>query len=235
MKTMIRSTVISTVIAFLIASPVGAASIVEWVFVGTTTSSPSGSPSEFNSVPFANDLSFEFRILLDSMGSHFSGPEFFFGAGPGAVLQGSVLIAGDALPVKVPIISVDYFTQCVSSVHCDETQSDFLGRFLTVVDLQIPNVPSVSKQGLPLTPPFAVLLTPLELGPLGPLAPMPGSPGAFSDDILEIVGPNGLHVFGKVTAFTAVVLPEGGSTLLFLASALVALAFLWRRYKGSAS
>jgi len=71
---------------------------------------------------------------------------------------------------------------------------------------------------------------PFALAPIAGTAPRPdGAPGLFSDDVLEIVGPN-LLVFGQVTLFTATV-PEVGSTLAFLASGLVTLGFLWRRYK----
>jgi hypothetical protein len=55
MKTMI----LSTVIAFLITSPVHAVPLT-WLFSGTTNS-----PSEFNGAPIGN-LDYELRIFLDT-------------------------------------------------------------------------------------------------------------------------------------------------------------------------
>jgi hypothetical protein len=222
-----RTMILAVVTSFVIASPVHAAPIT-WFFFGTTT----GSSSEFNGVPIEKGLDFEFRILLDTnivgiIGDR-SLPEIQFKGG-----EGEVEIAGQVLPVKVPIDFVEYFARCVDFLHCDETKPDFAGREVTGVEF----VSQVGKQGLLFSSPIAFLRTPFELSHLGPIGrsnPTPGGPGF--DENFEIEGPNGLHVFGKVTQFaaaaSAAAIPEGGSTLLFLASALVALGFLQRRYKG---
>lgn len=67
----------------------------------------------------------------------------------------------------------------------------------------------------------------LHLGPIAPTAPSSGG--------LQFVGPNGLSVFGAVDTFSAMAVPEAGSSALFLTSALVVLGLLRWRYKGSAS
>jgi hypothetical protein len=236
MKTMI----LSTVIAFLIASPVQAAPIT-WFFFGTTTSLPTddpsilnGKPSMFNGVPVTAGSAFQFRILLDTLspGRHTlsASAEVIFDPVIGADWMGLLAIGGSVLPVD-PIPSVEYFTRCVDQIFCNETKSDFKGREVTGINIEWHN--DAAKQGISFVRPIETLATaPFELGPIGASIPRQDLGGGKFDDILEFEGPN-LLVFGKVDLFAAAssveAIPEGGSTLLFLTSALVALGFLRRR------
>jgi len=77
------------------------------------------------------------------------------------------------------------------------------------------------------------------------LGPIPATQPNTNQDI-AFGGPNPLSVTGEVSCFSAFFsatpnnamctsTPEGGSAALFLILALIPVAFLWRRYKRSAS
>jgi hypothetical protein len=207
MKTMI----LSTVIAFLITSPVHAVPLT-WVFSGETL--PNSAFIDQNDV--VRDISgrsFRFLIFLDTgLPGTEAEAEVLFGSQQRAAVQ----IAGLGVLPVVPIEFVEYLRTGTGGVSFVDFK----------LDAPFP------KQGLQFVPPIQT--NPLELGPIAGIAPKSdGAPGLFSDDILEIPGPN-LFVVGQVTLFTARV-PEDGSTALFLTSALVALGLLRWRYKGSAS
>jgi hypothetical protein len=199
-----KTIILSTVIAFLIASPVHAVPIT-WIFRGTT-----GSNSEFPgppSVPIKEGLGFEMRILLDT--TTLGEP---LGGGLAEVSFGSALAVIDietfsSLPMHFGL--VEYF------------------------------VTNGAVTGIVLNEPFSAIAFDSSLTTetivLRPIAPTEPT----ADNLLdEIVGPNNLFSLRdtKVATFSAVRgVSEGGSTTLFLTSALVALGLLRWRYKGSAS
>jgi hypothetical protein len=199
MKTMI----LSTVIAFLIASPVHAIPL-EWRISGTTESS-----SVFRGDPIEN-LNFALLIFLDTdfMGTRHLGPPEWEFPGGNALL---VIDTRGAIAVN-RVGSVTYFGDTlISSIEFVQEGVGAIQLFLFEPDI-------LSQDFLP---------PDRRLGPIEPIM----SPHVFGT--VMFFGPD-LSVVGQVTRFSAEV-PEGGSTALLLTSGLVALGFLRRRYKGSAS
>ncbi|HEU5248004.1 MAG TPA: hypothetical protein VFU09_13020 [Candidatus Udaeobacter sp.] len=157
------------------------------------------SPSVFNGTPIVG-LPFELRIFLDT---NLVGTTF---DGLSDVFfdgphQGEVEIATlGVLPVS--FTDVEYFAPSLAFVT--GVQFTQFGKSFILF-------------------PSSISSDPLHLTPIAPTAPI------ASSDTVEVLGPNGLDVFGKVATFSATTVPEAGSTALLLTSALVTLGFLRRR------
>jgi hypothetical protein len=216
-----KAMILSTILVLVIASPVHATPLT-WIFTGMTLP---------NSSFMGNDISgktFQLQIFLDTdfVGTQAPQPaEWFFRCAPVPVpcppVIGQVII-----PLDPPLPSVFALNPFVVIEYFATT-----GLFISFVDLQ--QFPGSGKQFINFDPPIDsvdFLLVPARLGPIAPRAPS-------TIDTLEFVGPD-LFVRGQVTEFSAVLgvpgLPEP-STAMLLTSGLVALGFLWRRYKGSAT
>jgi hypothetical protein len=203
MKTMI----VSTVIAFFIASPVHAVPLT-WLFSGTTGAScatfSGPATCEFNGISIGS-AHFDLRIFLDTdlPAMTFGGLADVFFGGPH---QGDVSIATLGVPpVPVaPFSNVQYFGRtAVTGVQYNEP-------FFSGILFASP----ISNDSM-------------HLGPIAPTTPT-------VDNTLDFLLSNGIIVSGQVTTFSAQLVPEG-STALLLTSGLIAFGFLRRRYKRSAS
>jgi len=194
-----RTMILALVISFVFASPVHASPLT-WLFSGTTRAS-----SQFNGMPVGGEQ-FELRIFLDTnlVGMKVPGLADVFFGGP---RQGEVAIDTlGVLPLNA-FLNVQYFAggpgDSVTGVQYVESLAGFSG-------IQFGSPISTDS---------------LHLGPIAPTTPK----APF--DTLSLSGPNGLIVSGEVTTFSAVAtaVPEGGSTALFLTSALIASWLLWHR------
>ena len=184
------------VFALVMISSPAHAAPLTWLFTGTTN--PSG---QFNGMSIEG-LGYELRIFLDTdlPSMTFGALSDVFFAGPH---QGEVAIATiGVLPVN-PFSNVQYFAP---------------GLGTTVTGVQY-----VQGMFSGIMFPSSISSDPFHLGPIPATAPAFGG--------ISFVGPNGLSVLSsQVTTFSAVesatAVPEGGSTALFLACALMTLCAL---------
>jgi hypothetical protein len=194
-----KRTILLIATSFLIGSSLHAVPLT-WRFTGTTSSS-----SEFNGLPIAQGLNYEFRIFLDTdlvgVPDNMGNPEVTF-LGPH---QGEVEINTLGVLAVDPILFVQYFA---------------LGGLVTEVIFYNPEFNFIQFDS-------SISGDSLHLGPIAPTAPNP----LFNT--INVFGPNGLSLEGAVVnTFSATTgpttVPEGGSTALLLTSALVVLGFLRR-------
>ena len=210
-----KKVILAVVTSLVIASPVHA-SPLEWAFFGTVTG-----PSEYHGTPIAGQ-DFELRIFLDTNveGVPSRTGEVNF---PGA--PGEVKIVG-LDPIALTFSRVAYQVTCKDANFCLPDNPLFRG--FNVIGVFYDQV-GVFSGTIKFDAPIASLdAAPFHLAPIAPHMPSPEA------NILRFVlpdGPTGLFVGATVRTFAA---PEGGSVLLFLTVALVALGFLRRRRRGSA-
>jgi hypothetical protein len=185
--------------SFLIATSLPAVPLM-WIFSGTTSAS-----SQYNGNSIGG-LAFELRIFLDTnlVANDPMGLADVFFPGPH---QGEVQIATlGVLPLN-QFGNVQYFAPSGLVTGVQFNQPAFS-------DIMFDSVISTDS---------------LHLTPIAPIAP------SASNNTLQsgLFGPNGLFFGGVVNLFSAVLgpapVPEGGSTVLLLASALLALGVLRRR------
>jgi hypothetical protein len=191
-----KRTILLMATSLLIASSLHAIPLT-WRFSGTTNSS-----SEFNGMPIAEGLNYEFRIFLntDLVGVKDDGnPEVSF-FGPH---QGEVEIETLGVLSVDPILFVQYFA---------------LGGLVTDVIFYNPGFKDIHFDSI-------ISSDSMHLTPIAPT-----EPNAFFNNTINVEGPNGLFLFGEVVnTFSATTVPEGGSSALLLTSGLVALGSLRRR------
>jgi hypothetical protein len=196
-----RMMTFSLVALFLIVSPLHADPLV-WTFTGTTAPG-----SQFGGGMLQVGLRLELRIFLDTSLVGFPNPPGFpqtevtFG-GP---FSGEVDI--ETLPVRLPLDSF-------SSV---QTFGSITNNVLSGAIFRQPSFNDV------LFDPFS---TDIRF-----LTPIPPRMTTTNNGLSGVTGPGGLFVNATVNTFSAVLVPEGGSTAVFLTSGLAALAGLLRPQK----
>jgi hypothetical protein len=215
--------ILSTVIALLIASPAHASPLT-WFFFGTVTG-----PSEYHGTPIAGH-SFELQIFLDTdlVGFHLDGSsEVSFSGGPS---MGEVKITG-LDPIGLTFSRAAYSTTCkdANANFCQPNTNPALFRGLNVVGVFYDQSAGPFSGSIKFDAPIASLdAVPFHPAPIERHTPSP----EFNGLVFRLPDGNGVTVSARVSTFAA---PEGGSALLFLTLALMALGFLRLRYKRSVS
>jgi hypothetical protein len=217
-ETTMKTMILSTVVALFIVSPVYAVPL-EWRISGTTLSN-SGFIDKNDVLIDISGRVFTLRMSLDT---DFVGTdertEFSFSARQNGQVDFGARIEIGTLG-SLPVNGFSFVEYSLTPIPGDVASIN--------LPSQEPQLPG-QKQFLFFDPDIHSddFQSMQRLGPIGPIM----SPHVSGT--LTFLGPN-LLVHGQVTSFSAEV-PEGGSTALLLTSGLVALGFLWRRYKGSVS
>jgi len=196
-----KRTILLIATSFLITSFLHAVPLT-WRFSGTTSSS-----TEFNGMPLAEGLNYEFRIFLDTdlIGVKDNGnPEVsFFGPHQGEVEIDTLGV----LPVD-QIAYVQYFA---------------LGGLVTDVIFYNPDFNDIQFDSV-------ISGDSMHLGPIPPTAPH-----ALFNNTISFSGPNGLfgstEVVNTFSATTVPGVPDGGTTVILLGAALGALGMARRFLK----